>query len=567
MSTDVSNAKPPASLEVLKTIRKAQLTNGLRHGDYARYKSYCTRRIQRIRKSLKFLHGSRYHKKEIDPQNVTDPRFLELVLMMSERAWSHAMQLKDDTENYRAKFHAFRRLGKAAKHASLLMALANKLADDRTKLECDSYSSFLTGSVLLEDEKWAEACKNFIRAKTVYEELAKVGTPEQQELYLERVGDIEPTIRYCQFSLTQAGQNHESVVKMMSEADRDSGHSLDLLKGKIDNVLADIRKKEAQTMNEVVWKTEKIPIRNETLRLAILSANDVSYELDQVSSADVEQKLQIYDKLFIQYNDAIKAVTNEITTLKSSKKQGDTSSLESLEEYLNYNKLVKTMERNLMLVDSLEKRILASETDNEVKPPKPDEFVRLYEFLIDNISQINAFDDDDEKKQKVNAAKLVTYRALRILYLAEAYVTAAKYGEAVLLFSKAQMQIKDALSHHNECTPVDTAAVSKLTEAYNHAAGQSSYVRAKAYLDSLNKEPVTETNTKPVKANTVILDQLNEYDASFLSTKIIDFPPNLEPIPCKPILFDLALSSITFPDLSEKKKAPRTGFFSSFWGR
>jgi hypothetical protein len=63
-----------------------------------------------------------------------------------------------------------------------------------------------------------------------------------------------------------------------------------------------------------------------------------------------------------------------------------------------------------------------------------------------------------------------------------------------------------------------------------------------------------------------MLANLNKFDASYLDQKlIVDYPPDFEPISCKPVLFDLALSTYTRPDLTEKKKAPKSGFFSSFW--
>lgn len=48
-------------------IKNSQLQNGLRHGDYRRYRQYCSRRLQRVRKSVKFTHGrgKAFLKKEI----------------------------------------------------------------------------------------------------------------------------------------------------------------------------------------------------------------------------------------------------------------------------------------------------------------------------------------------------------------------------------------------------------------------------------------------------------------------------------------------------------------------
>ena len=36
---------------------------------------------------------------------------------------------------------------------------------------------------------------------------------------------------------------------------------------------------------------------------------------------------------------------------------------------------------------------------------------------------------------------------------------------------------------------------------------------------------------------------------------LIDFPPKLEAVPCKPLLFDISRNEIQFPDLSERISA------------
>jgi signal recognition particle subunit SRP68 len=51
------------SLEILSKIKSNQMQHGIRHGDYNRYSQYCTKRMHRIRKKLKFHHGARFKKK------------------------------------------------------------------------------------------------------------------------------------------------------------------------------------------------------------------------------------------------------------------------------------------------------------------------------------------------------------------------------------------------------------------------------------------------------------------------------------------------------------------------
>jgi len=64
-----------------------------------------------------------------------DCRHLEIALIQAERAWATGMELKNDSDNARTRFHAARRYGKAAKWGHLLVKLCNTTCDKRTKLE------------------------------------------------------------------------------------------------------------------------------------------------------------------------------------------------------------------------------------------------------------------------------------------------------------------------------------------------------------------------------------------------------------------------------------------------
>ena len=84
-------------LLVLETVKAAQAQNGLRHRDFQRYRQYCARRLRRLRKSVKFLHGKgkAFVGKKVDAETATEARHLYLPLYNAERAWGYAMQLKE----------------------------------------------------------------------------------------------------------------------------------------------------------------------------------------------------------------------------------------------------------------------------------------------------------------------------------------------------------------------------------------------------------------------------------------------------------------------------------------
>lgn len=111
---------------VLKIIKEAQQQHGLRHGDYQRYRGYCSRRLRRLRKVLKVPQGDRRHfkRKDIVPAMVSEDKFLQVPLVMAERAWSYAMQLRQESNTEpRKKFHLISRLKKAAAYSLQLQDL------------------------------------------------------------------------------------------------------------------------------------------------------------------------------------------------------------------------------------------------------------------------------------------------------------------------------------------------------------------------------------------------------------------------------------------------------------
>ncbi|GFV92379.1 signal recognition particle subunit SRP68 [Trichonephila clavipes] len=72
--SDVTVHQKTFTLEILHIIKEAQQQHGLRHGDYQRYRSYCSRKLRRIRKSLHFMQASkhRFQSKKLTEETLTD---------------------------------------------------------------------------------------------------------------------------------------------------------------------------------------------------------------------------------------------------------------------------------------------------------------------------------------------------------------------------------------------------------------------------------------------------------------------------------------------------------------
>jgi signal recognition particle subunit SRP68 len=147
------------------------------------------------------LHrGAVYKPRPLELKHITEARYLELPLFQAERAWSYAMQLKDDLneDKPRLRFHLLKRLDKAIKHAQELERLCATCADTRTQLEAEGYSAWLSGTLRLEREQHQEAMVKFSLAKNVFEQLANVSTGEVRGICLERAESIKDNLRYCE---------------------------------------------------------------------------------------------------------------------------------------------------------------------------------------------------------------------------------------------------------------------------------------------------------------------------------------------------------------------------------
>jgi len=124
---------------VLSVTKNAQSQNGLKHGDYKRYRTYCAKRLKRVRKGIKFTHGrGKFVKKNLTLENINefkDPRILEIPLYNAERAWAYAMSLKQELSTNknadpRIRIHIRGRFLRALKWAKLLKAICKKHTEE-----------------------------------------------------------------------------------------------------------------------------------------------------------------------------------------------------------------------------------------------------------------------------------------------------------------------------------------------------------------------------------------------------------------------------------------------------
>nr|XP_040042608.1 signal recognition particle subunit SRP68 [Gasterosteus aculeatus aculeatus] len=562
-------------LEILQIIKESQQQHGLRHGDYQRYRGYCSRRLRRLRKTLGFRMGNR-HKfigKKITVEMLSDSRYLLLVLMEAERAWSYAMQLKQEANTEpRKRFHLLARLRKAAKHSEKLEKLCESpRVDAKTKLEAQAYTSYLTGMVEFELQEWKLAMEAFNKCKTIYEKLASAFTEELALLYRQRVDEISPNIRYCAYNI--GDQNAINDLMQM----RLTGGGGGMMAEKLEALITQARTKQAATMSEVEWRGRTVPVKIDKARIFLLGLADNEAAIAQ--TANEETKEHLYETLLAECRDTIQAVREE---LKSEVKQRErstdcdnskVSNLQFLHSYLSYIKLCTLVKRNESMARTLQAKLKEPDADENKRGPRPQDLIRLYDIILQSLAELSTLQglEDDHTFQKEVSLKTLVYKANRCFFIAQSYVLVKKWSEALVLYERVLKYAKEVQSKTKNLNNSlkDLPDVQELIAEVN---AEKYSLQAAAILDT--DETAEVPSQTHVKDNTPLCNRLETFrlEPALVGKQpnLVQFPPDFQPIPCKPLFFDLALNHVAFPPLDDKVeqkgKGGLTGYIKGIFG-
>lgn len=532
------------SLAILREVRGAQSAHGLKQRvDYLQYRRYCARRLARVRRATSNTNGrGRYIATPITAASVAkDARTLLVPLYCAERAWAYAMDVKraPSAGPARARRTVVARLTKAAAHASELRALCITSGTDAdTCLEAEAYARWMCATLALEREQWRAALADFEQAHVVYGGLAGVraGTAAAG-VFEERVDEIAQALRFCRYNLARdGGDDADSGDADLFGMMREAGGLDDVLAEKIEGALAAARKRAALSFGEVTWCGRTIALRSEVVREAVLAATQESVALRALDTREADD----YDKVFIAYHDASRVVQREIAQFRqetAARAEERINELELLAAYLAHGRLTHTIERNKLLVAAHARR----------RGARPDDLARLYDTLVHNATDMLALRgvaDDASAAARADAQRAL-FRAHYCLHLARCYVSADMHGAAELLFERAAV-------HASPLTRGEHAedAASLLRDA----AGMR--VRARAQLFLRDARIAERFDKLDIGAKRSMCDS-KEF-VSFAKQKgvrrIAQIPPALEAVPCKPVLFDLALDGVRFPGEGEERK-------------
>lgn len=405
------NTDPIYSVKILKLVKDLQQQHGLRHSDYQRYRGYCSRKVRRLRKTLNLPSSDRHNFKKktiIDEQHIND-KSISIPLMLTERAWSYAMQLRLEANTEpRKKFHLISRLRKATKYALLLQQLCeNSKFDSRTKLEAEGYVAWIHGTLHFELQLWSSAIEYFKKAQMIYEKLATAVNEEDASLYRQKSEEITPSLRYCAYNLGEATATE--LLQLRSQAHGELLKNLDIL-------VADTVKHNTNAMNEVKWRNRSFAVKSEKVRAFLLADRD----LEKSFKGSVADNVGLLEQHLMDCKDAI-AMAKEESRVEGGK-GGDAASSMQL-HYLSYIRLSRTIQRNLLMIEVAKKDAEGSWSAEELKTldaglvqrTKAQDSTRMYEIIIQNLmemEQLPIAEYDPQFAAEVQS-KIKAYQAIR----------------------------------------------------------------------------------------------------------------------------------------------------------
>ncbi|ORZ37876.1 hypothetical protein BCR44DRAFT_45719 [Catenaria anguillulae PL171] len=247
------------SLALLATTAEARQTYGLRHDDFQRYRSFCSRRVQRLRvasglkqqvpvndpqpapadakpkatssSKKKKQPKTKYEAKPISSETATDLRHVRTLVFTTERYWAYANDLleqakvADPTSANQKRRHALKKLKLAAATARSLESIVTDLARQSSSLSSSSsakslsfhptdilevraYAATMQGRYLIELRQWQPALDAYLAAKAAYLAVMQVcadADPTHAALCQAAIDSLDPHVRFAMYSLTKLG--------------------------------------------------------------------------------------------------------------------------------------------------------------------------------------------------------------------------------------------------------------------------------------------------------------------------------------------------------------------------
>lgn len=519
-------------------------------------------------------------------------RWVHLLLASSERAWAEAMHMKtsQSPENTQkpmsgsTKRQIISRFRRAIAYASNLVEIlkdqATTQASNQDVLEAKAYLSLLKGGLDFERNRWSSCIQHYSFVRLVYTALAN---QSQSDLYRDLLeGTIDPSIRYAAYQEKLPRTKAVSDIAIENFPSSESTSRKDILDAdaKAFETTAETAAAQAEGVGDlpttIQWRGRTVKLEDASISQALASAaakedaladTFASFEKGSTSAKDLTAA---YDDIINARQDAADATKTALDELMAEGADQADSRIQGLQitrTAVNYAVIEWRVGRNRVLCGDQDglifgptkpKKSPKSSSDEKTKSPKDEpngrklarlrERTALYDSILQNldaVKQLPGVIADTTFVEELDS-KRSYFRALKCLAIGRSHAVNDNVNNALALFARAQETALNARSTTGSSNvPRLEITKSQLQSLQNHLTSLSLQYRALADLQSQNSKQASRSrqNAPPLLERL----HLNQYDDTVDLKNIVNYPPKLQPIPMKPLFFDLAWEYINYP--------------------
>ncbi|KAL4871602.1 hypothetical protein BDV12DRAFT_24928 [Aspergillus spectabilis] len=563
-------------------------------GDYNAYRAHTTRKLHNLRKKLGQAtpKGRKYTAKppisaEAVGQSVAN---VHLLLLSAERAWAQAMHMKSTHSadpsakgiSGASRRHIVSRLNKAAGYANQLVGLLEDKsvsnASDTDILEARAYLSSLMGASSLEKRNWEQCLRNYSISRVIYTALSQAVRKDAFRDLLS--GSIDPSLRYAAYQMklprskpipSLAIEYFPVDASIRSEVEKADPNCL---KEDAAGTRRTADGEVQQLPGDITWRSRTVTIEDAAISQALAAASAEESRLaawldaSEGSSASAKDKAAAYDSVIIASQDAVDATKSAIDDLASEGVDPGDKRMQSLQitrTAVNYALVGWRIGRNRVLcgendgitfqssrVQTTKSKKSTSELDepNGRKLTWLRERVVLYDSTlqsIDFILELPGIAADSDFVGELEAKRRY-FRALRCLTIGRSHVILGKSQNALALFFQALSLNSEAARSVQSSIDIDGPPRLDISPNQTQALEHELRALVTKYQGLVTLESITAQEQSKSTNQRPLVERLHEYSGDSLDlNNLVPYPPEIRPIPAKPLFLDVAWNYIDYP--------------------
>lgn len=553
---------------VLNTTLGARLSAYLvTADDFKRHRIRVNKRILKLRRDLNLVtkdtknYSAKEQTSKITPQQYDENKdygLIELLLAERDMLYAHEIKAKLDINSEKSSSYTAllkTKMKRALFHVDNLIKLTAGETNDKIKIEVYIYAALVAGQLSITRKQWLNALNAFSIAKCSLDYLNSQDSDKEsfsKTLCNELLENtVDPSLN---LAASQLDDVPSTDLKTLSRkyCHENSFPEISPVLNLIDPLFTKDISSSVKLQKEVDWRGHVATIYNDEL----------AYKIQELTN----------NKEWLKYNDANQfdhIIASWINILElhkeDSQKYQDDDDMEKVQDrailltYINYNLLFTKLKRDLLLAGQL----VAHKTVEDNK-----DIIRIYLGIIKLVEELKelpgVYNDEDLYHSLENLEKF--YESQKNVVIAESYQFNNRFAESLKIYNFVNQQLQVSHDYYKVEFPFDVSTNTEVALFKVHLEKKVLQAQVSAQFEQGKRAACSKYTFEDMKKFPIGLEVIN-FD-------------KIEPVMCKPVLFDIAFNYISpTTDSAQSGPAPtptsetnaeetkKRGFFGIFGGR